>query len=309
VDPSTKQTHVVPFAVGNDTTHFTLNCAVENHSVGNDWDTYNYATIINLSKLSKEKILDTKGEDTYIDGDAELGDDYFLICPLGEREKAQTANPGATVIEYDGVALNEAISYMIIFSGKKLQPYGTYGWGRNTEFSPILPDEKNLESMLKKEEYPILKGQFGSLLHSESKYMSRRMWKREYEAIISLIEYNREQGINMPSEVMQLILMSGGAYGLPGIVPVSIELYKEYVNPILEKHGYHVGKDFFEGISSEKGDVKYISHYNEPSLDGALMPSVVCPDWENTLRTRAINLISQYNKHNADGNNSKGTFK
>ena len=290
-DPGTGMEHVVPYVVGNDTIHFTLNCSVENHEAGNDWDSYKYAVVIGLDKLDKSKILDVKSEDTYVDGSCELGDDYYIFCPVGEKEVVLDSNPHATVIEYSGITLNEAVSRLIIYLGKKLEPYGTYGWGRDSDYLPEFKDNKILNGILEREGYPNLVGVFGPALHSETKYMSRRMWKREYEALINLIEYNKKNGIDMPDEVMNMILTYGGAYSLPGNVPVSIETYKEFVVPILEKHGYQIDDSFFEEIDFSSGDIKIINSY--PTQYG-MMPCVQCPEWEVELRNRAIKFIKEY---------------
>lgn len=290
VDPSTGQQHSVPYIVGNDTIHFTLNCAVENHEVGNDWDNYKYAVIVDLIQLDKTKILDVKGEDTYIDGNAELGKEYYLFCPLGERQNVQSDNPNAIVIEYDGISLNEAIKCMIIYSGKKLEPYGTYGWGRNFEFSKKTQDDLLLSELLEKENYPNLQNERGSIMHSETKYMARRMWKREYKALLALLKYNQENNINMPNDIIMMVLMFGGAYSLPGTVPVSIESYKEYVLPILKEHGYEVGDELFVGIGPNESGIKYINKYPSPEY-GRMLPVVQCPSWEVELRNRVIGSL------------------
>ena len=287
-DPSTGMKHAVQYPVGNDTIHFTLNCSVHNHESGNDWDSYKYGVLIGFPKLDKTKVLDVKSEDTYVDGDAELGSDYFLFCPLGEREKIAKENPGATIVEYDGIPLSSAISLMIVLSGRKLEPYGSYGWGRNSEFGEEVPDVFELEKLVTKEGYPVLKGQFGNTLHSETKYMARRMWKREYEALIRLIEYNRENGIVMPEDVLTLVLIYGGAYSLPGTVPVTLEDYKSVVFPILMRHGYDVDDSLFEGIENNNSShLKII--YSSPDAGG--LPMIECPEWENTLRKRVIDIL------------------
>lgn len=290
VDPSTGVQHKVPYLVGNDTIHFTLNCVVHNHEVGNDWDSYPYGIFISLDGLCKEKILDLKSEDTYVDGDAELGSDYFLFCPFGEKEEMIGKNPHATVIEYDGISLKDALSAMIILTGRKLEPYGTYGWGKNTEFGRASLDVGELESFATHNDYPVLKGKFGYALHSETKYMARRMWKREYEALINLLEYNQKNNIDMPDDVLLLVMMYGGAFSLPGSVPVSVNDYKEVVVPILRKHGYFVGDELFEGIV-EDNDMKLI--YSE---EGSNFPNVRCPNWETELRNRVIEFLKNHLK-------------
>lgn len=289
-DPNTGVGHFVSYVIGNDTIHFTLNCAVCNHDVGNDWDSYKYAVMIDLDKLDKSKILDVKSEDTYLDGSVDLGKNYFVFCPLGEKDEVLKSNPNATVVEYSNISLNEAISRMIIYSGKKLEPYGTYGWGRDSDYLPVSSDNKVLDSILDKEDYPNLVGVFGPLLHSETKYMSRRMWKREYEALINLIEYNKKNGIDMPDEVLKMVLTYGGAYSLPGTVPVSPDIYKEYVIPILEKYGYQVDESFFDDIDFSSGNLKIINSY--PTEYG-MMPCVQFPEWEEELRKKVIKLVKE----------------
>ena len=303
IDPATGKEHSVSYVVGNDTIHLTLNCVVSNHEVGNDWDSCKYAVMIDFEKLDKSKILDVKSEDTFVDGNLELGDNYYVFCPLGERKEIQRDNPNATVIEYDGISLNQAIESMIIYSLRKLEPYGTYGWGRNFEFSGQMRDNLLLDELLEKENYPNLKGLFGHMLHSETKYMARRMWKREYEAIISLMEYNEENNIDMPDEVLLMLLMYGGAYSLPGYVPVSIESYKEYVLPVLEKHGYQVGNELFEGLSLSLDGMKIIDTSLTP-------PSVNCPSWEHELRNRVIRFIKEKSfKYSGESKYIGGSYK
>lgn len=291
IDPSTGITHEVEYLVGNDTIHFTLNCPVSNHEVGNDWDSYEYGVVIGLDKLEKDKVLDVKTEDTYVDGDADLGSDYYLVCPLGERDRAQELNPGATVVEYDDehMSLKDALSCLIIFSGCKLEPYGSFGWGKDFEYRGDIPDTKLLEGLVAKEGYPVLKGEFGSLLHSETKFMARRMWKREYDALISLVEYNQANGIDMPDEILMPIMMYGGAYGLPGTVPVSVEQYKEVVLPMLNNRGYEVGEELFEGIDDKESGVKYI--YKYPDATGRMVSNIDCPKWEQELRDRVVQIV------------------
>ena len=291
IDPSTGLAHRVSYVVGNDTIHFTLNCAVKNHENGNDWDSYQYAVMIGLDKLDKNKILDVKSEDTYVDGNADLGNDYGLFCPLGEKKEVSRDNPHATIVEYSDISLNEAISIMIVYSNKKLEPYGTYGWGRSFEYSTPITDNIWLDDLLEKEGYPNLQGDFGALLHSESKYMARRMWKREYEALISLIEYNKVNNIGMPDSVIPLVLLFGGAYSLPGMVPVSVEEYKNVVIPIFERHGYDIPDDFFDGIDPNTSGKKIIWHNQINNITGSISPQIQCPNWENTLRDRGIELV------------------
>ena len=286
-DPATGMLHEVPYVIGNDTIHFTLNCVVSNHEVGNDWDSYKYAVLIGLDKLDKDKILDVKSEDTYLDGSVSLGNEYYVFCPVGERNFVLENNPNATVIEYSGISLNEAISRVIIYSGKKLEPYGTYGWGRDSDYLPSSSDNKVLDSILEREDYPNLVGLFGPALHSETKYMTRRMWKREYSALISLLEYNKKTGIDMPDEIVDMVLTYGGAYSLPGTVPVSLDLYKEFVIPILEKFGYQIDDKFFDGIENSS-DMKIINNY--PTEMG-MVPCVQCPEWEIELRRRVVKLV------------------
>lgn len=298
VDPSTGTMHSFSSNVGNDTIHFTLNCAVCNHDVGNDWDSYEYAVMIGLDKLDRCQILDVKSEDTFLDGSVSLGNDYYIFCPVGQKNMVLEKNPNATIIEYSGIPLNEAISRMIIYSGKKLEPYGTYGWGRDSDYLPSSSDNKALDKVIEREGYPNLVGVFGPALHSETKYMSRRMWKREYYALISLLEYNKNNGVEMPDDIVQMILMYNGAYAFPGTVPVSVNLYKEYVIPLLEEHGYQIGSDFFDGIDTSQNGMKIINHY--PS-DGMMVPCVQCPEWENELRNRVIKLIKEKQYGNSSG--------
>lgn len=293
VDPTTQKEHNVAYLVGNDTIHFTLNCVVHNHSSGNDWDSYRYGVLTNFQKLDKTKILDVKSEDTYIDGNVELGYDYFLFCPLGEGEKIGRENPGACVIEYDGISLSQAISCMILYSGYKLEPYGTYGWGRNHEYGLENPDVFKLEELVSHEGYPVLKGQFGNALHSETKYMARRMWKKEYEALINLIEYNNKNNIEMPDEVLFMVMVYGGAYSIPGTVPVTLEDYKATVLPILGKYDYDVDDSLFEGVEVDK-DMKLI--YFTPDSNG--LPIIDCPHWENVLRSRIVDMLKDSKKNN-----------
>lgn len=301
VDPTTSESHSVSYSAGADTIHFTLNCPVENHEHGNDWNSYKYAVMIGLDKLDKSKVLDVKSEDTYVDGDVDLGEEYLLFCPLGEREEIQKNNPNATVVEYDGVSLNDAISAMIIFSGRKLEAYGPYGWGKWFEWSRTSHDVLELDRVIEENDYPNLKGDFGGLLHSESKYMARRMWKREYEALIALVQYTRDNNIDMPDDVVFQLLRVNGAYATPGLLTSRVSDYKEFVLPILEKHGYQIDDSFFEGIPDNAEGQKYISHFSDPSYNGMVVPSVQCPNWEHILRGRTIALINGYGY--TDGSN------
>jgi len=299
IEPSTKKQHNVSYLVGNDTIHFTLNCVVHNHSSGNDWNSYKYGFLIDFQKLDKTKILDVKSEDTYIDGNAELAFDYFLFCPFGEGEKIAKENPKAFVIEYHRISLAQAISCMIVYSGHKLEPYGTYGWGRNDEYGFENPDVFKLEKLVSHEGYPVLKGPFGNALHSETKYMARRMWKREYEALINLIEYNHANNIEMPDEILFMVMVYGGAYSIPGTVPVTLDNYKATVLPILKKYGYDVDDSLFDGIVIDK-NMKLIYYY--PNSNG--LPTIDCPNWENILRNRIIDLLRKGKKNEKiDGKN------
>ena len=78
--------------------------------------------------------------------------------------------------------------------------------GKNHEYSFENQDVFKLEKLVSREGYPVLKGQFGNVLHSETKYMARRMWKREYEALINLIEYNHKNNIEMPDKVLFMVM-------------------------------------------------------------------------------------------------------
>lgn len=281
VDPNTGIQHDIPYAISNDTIHFTLNCTVHNHDYGNDWDNYEYGFMIGFDKLNKNQILDVKGEDTYLDGDVILDNKYFLFCPLGKREEVEKNNPNAIIIEYDGITLSEAISYMIVLSGKKLEPYGTYGWNQNYEYSLKILDTYKLEKMVISKGYPVIKGKFGNALHSETKYMTRRMWKREYEALINLMKYIQEKNLDVPEEILPLIMFNGGVYNLPGTVPVTFKLFKEIVFPIFSKYGYKLDDSIFEGLQ-ENQKLKIINY-----------PYIDIPSWETEVRTRIIKILKE----------------
>ncbi len=244
-DPSSGISHKTSFVVGNDTIHFTLNCVVSNHLAGNDWDNYPYAIMTSLKELDREKVADVKTEDTFVDGNVYLNGNYFVFCPYGEREEVQRINPNAIVIEYKDISLNDAIGRLIIYCGKKLEKYGPFGWDKYFEYCSDSHDLLEAERVIDKNGYPILKGEFGRALHSETKYMSRRMWKREYRALLSLLLYNQQQQIDMPDNVVDTLLLYNGAYSLSGSVPVSIELYKACVIPVLGEFGYDVDDSFF----------------------------------------------------------------
>lgn len=301
VYPFSGEKHSVPYVVGNDTIHFTLNCAVENHEVGNDWDSYPYAVAIKLSNLDKTKILDTKSEDTYMEGNVDLGNEYYIFCPLGERENVQKNNTNATIVEYDGITLNEAIKAMIIYSGKKVEQYGTYGWERDDDYLPQTIDSMILKDLIKKEGYPYLENARGPLLHSETEYMARRMWKREYRALIALSEYNKQNNIDMSFGIMLMALQLGGAYSLPGTVPVSVQSYKECVIPILNEHGYEVDDNLFLDINPNEEGYKNITSTLIPRY--GKVPNITSPSWENTLRERVIELVQSKEIEHCDVNN------
>ena len=284
-DPLTGIYHYVPYKIGNDTIHFTLNCVVQNHQVGNDWNNSKYAVMIDLDKLDKSKVLDVKSEDTFVDGNAELGDEYYVFCPIGESGDIVKENPGAMVIEYDGISLNEAITTMMIYSGKKVEPYGTYGWGKEKWNAESLIDDMDLNVISEREGYPVLTCEYGLALHSDTIYAARRMWKREYGAIITLIEYNKEKNIDMPDYAMEAVLQYGGAYAVPGRVPISVADYKDIVVPILEKHGYEVGENLFDGFDDSLKGTKDITR-----TEGVLS-YVAMPDWEVELRNRVIESV------------------
>lgn len=289
-DQTTKIEHCVPYLVGNDTIHFTLNCPVSNHAVGNDWNHYPYAVMIPLKDLEKEKIKDVKTEDTFIDGDAQLSGEYFIFCPYGERKIVQEKNPNAIVIEYKDISLNDAISCMVIYSGRKLERYGSYGWNKNFDSPNDSKDLLQAEKIIKSNHYPILTNGFIRQLHSETEYMTRRMWKREYRALISLLEYNKKNEINMPDDIVDCALIYGGAYSLPGNVPVSIDLYKKYVIPILEEFGYHVNNDFFNGLDDRNANTRVI---DTSSIEVTGTPRIFLPQWELELRRRVISLVKE----------------
>lgn len=170
VDPNTGLSHEVSYPVRNDTIHFTLNCPVHNHEVGNDWDSFKYGVLVGLDKLDKDSVLDLKSEDTFLDGDVILGDEYYLLCPFGEKDKLQKMNPNATIIEYKDITLSQAIQSLIILSGKKLESYGSYGWGKDYDLLPGSKDIDYLEELAIREKYPVLKNDFGYALHSETKW-------------------------------------------------------------------------------------------------------------------------------------------
>ena len=119
--------------------------------------------------------------------------------------------------------LNQAIENMILYSGRKVEEYGTYGWGRNFEYSSANSDNVCLNELMTERDYPVLDGQFGSQLHSESKYMARRMWKREYEAILNLIEYNRENNIELLPPIRMDKQIVGHSYDIVGEILENIK--------------------------------------------------------------------------------------
>ena len=165
---------------------------------------------------------------------------------------------------------------------------------------PNISDVEKLNEMLEREQYPNLKGPLGKLLHSETKYMARRMWKREYEALINLLEYNKKNNIEMSDEELLLILTAGGAYATPGILDITIDNYKEYVIPILEKYGYTIPDNFFEGLEDEPETKKVIM---ASPFDGSLI--VDGPEWETELRNRTIKLIKEYQYTDANNTTKK----
>lgn len=151
----------------------------------------------------------------------------------------------------------------------------------------ILLIGEKLEELVTKEGYPVLKGRFGNALHSETKYMARRMWKKEYEALIRLLEYNKENGVDMPDEAILSVLAYSGVYSTPGVLEVTLDNFKEYVLPILKKHNYEVDESLFDGLFEETG-LKIV----EP-IQGYPIPLVQFAPFENELRERIIKMIKK----------------
>lgn len=283
-ESSEKEEHCVEFLSGNDTIHFTLNSAVENHEFGNDWDSYKYGILTFLSDDNKDQILDMKSEDTFFDGSVSLTGEHYIFCPYGERNEIKKANPHAIVIEYKpGITLSEAINSFITYTGRKYKKYGSFGWGKEFDLPINDSDEKYLDAIAERENIPRMPGR----LHSETEYMARRMWKTEYRAYIALIEYLINNNINMPRELYSSILLYNGCYSIPGNVPCTIELYKKYVIPILEEHGYDIPSNFFDGIE-EDGTLKIVDTTGD-------YPAVYSPRFESILRERVIDLIISRN--------------
>ena len=226
--------------------------------------------------------------------------------------------------------MNETIMWLVIFAiilcfgslillftdlavvrktDKKLEKFDTYGWDRPSDRLPESYDTKELCDLMMEEGYPVLRCENGLQLHSESKYMARRMWKREYEAIISLAKYVQENNIDMPIDTMMFLVTACGAYATPGVLDVSVSQYKEFVLPILEKHGYTVGDELFEGIDPNAQGMKMISHFPNPDFGGLNFPRLTVPEWENELRRRVVDVIMADKKGKSDGNEAKGNGK
>lgn len=93
----------------------------------------------------------------------------------------------------------------------------------------------------------------------------------------------------MPDNIITSILLYNGAYSIPGTVPVSIDLFKEYVIPILNESGYEVDDSIFIGIEENNEYMKVIDTTSKE------IPIVYCPTWENELRIRIISLIKEKN--------------
>ena len=100
--------------VYRDTNHFCLNSAPGSHEYR--YGTRRYVVIMPLAS-NKDKIVAGNECDLWSEGDVELKDDAFILCPEDEMAAVKDANPGVTIIGFKGT---EADPYANIFLSRVL---------------------------------------------------------------------------------------------------------------------------------------------------------------------------------------------
>ena len=167
------------------TIHGMLNGEAENHARNNKLNGYHYIILIPVEDLPKDQVLSYRQGDTFIKGSFEVPESGIIICPENETKNVQEKYPNVTIIGYEGEnpkGLGDTVVNLMGYKNEKA--------GNSEELWENKLDRKTIDHYCEDNGY-------GDMVHHLSTYKNQDQLKNQYDTIISVIDYIKE---NIPSE-------------------------------------------------------------------------------------------------------------
>lgn len=238
------------------TVHFAVNGEVGDHIYGN-WHDCKYAIIMPYIDAPREKMVETRPEDTFFEGSVPLSKDAIILCPKGEGKKIKEDNPGVTVMEYDGSNVTGYAQKLVAFLGYKAEKVLDGGWSERDDYHKYLQvmEENGLSDLLK------------SHAMSENKFEVTR--KEAISHLIGILNAIKENNIIQNHE--DIIAVAHDAYyNIIGVM----NFENPDLFPRLAEAGYPMPEDVleifkllddeeFQNYMRSVKDLDYEAYYND----------------------------------------------
>lgn len=161
------------------TIHMVINNEVEDIDGMAYWGLSKYAVLIPLKDIPKEQIKSGNPIDTFVEGNLQLNEQCWVLCPSGEEETLRKNNPNINILGYNGELVRGYAATFASALGYRVESHDNTRW-LNTESA------EEYSKLMKNEDFPT------DLLHIETVYKTEEYERMRLEVLIQTCIFIKE---------------------------------------------------------------------------------------------------------------------
>ena len=138
----------IPTVSLRNTIHMVINNEVIDFKEVPQWDICRYAVLIPLNTIPKGQIKSGNPIDTFVEGDLQLNEQCWILCPSDEEEAVRKNNPNMNILGYNGELVRGYATALASALGYRVEPHDNYKW-LNTESA------EDYTKLMANEDFPI----------------------------------------------------------------------------------------------------------------------------------------------------------
>jgi len=134
----------MPTTSQRNTIHMVINNEVQDFTDIPQWEISKYAVLIPLKNIPKEQIKSGNPIDTFVEGNLQLNEQCWVLCPNGEEEILRITNPNINILGYNGESVQGYAAAFASALGYRVERHDNFRWLNNEsaeEYAKLMKNE------------------------------------------------------------------------------------------------------------------------------------------------------------------------
>ncbi len=214
----------MPIVSSRNTIHMVINNEVKdiNQFISMNWSSCKYAVLTPLNSISRKQIKSGNPIDTFVEGNLQLNEQCWILCPSGEEDTLKKNNPNINILGYNGESVRGYAAAFASALGYRVEPHDNFKWKdaiSASSYSELMKDEPFRTD----------------LLHANTPERAKESVGMDVSIIVSICKAIKDNNFIKSKEDIPGF-MAKMQEESSGIIQISNEELERKINDYLEEH-------------------------------------------------------------------------